>query len=120
MKNRKSLVRANCSECGHSWDVEKHLCIDAELDDEIVQLIEDGLFFTQYCPNCGHEYAYVYPTIYYNDKTKTMICFVEGVLDSSCAEHMIQGMMDEIGDAAKLVTARLTTTQKSNVSKTCA
>ena len=106
----KKTVRARCNKCDHTWDVDQHLCVDSS-NTEIVQLIEDGLFFTVYCPNCGEEYQFVNPTIYYNDKKKTVICFVEGTLDTSCAEHMINQMIDEFGEFANLITTRLTSTQ---------
>ena len=106
-KSKKQLVR--CDSCNTVWSIETWIAVERQEDAEIVQMIEDGIFFTRFCPTCGKEYKHITPTVYFDKNAKTMICFVDDCVMISQTEWLLNTLIDELGEKRDNIKLRVTT-----------
>lgn len=117
MLSKKRTIRVRCADCGKMWEIDVWIALEEQEDADTVQMLEDGLFFKRFCPQCGKEYEYVTPTVYFDKKSKVMICFVKGSVEISQTELFITDLLKEIRVDRDSIKLRITTSCNEFIEK---
>lgn len=111
MNSHKKIYSVECDECNHTWSVELWPLIADGDDEDAIQMICDGIFFEHSCPNCGHRYQFVDSLIYYDREKKTMICYVDSVMDLARVYQTLEDTAQEIKNLFEEAVIRVATSQ---------
>lgn len=107
--DKKKQFSVRCDECGCVWNLETWISIDEAEDIEAIQMIEDGIYFDHFCPECGKEYSFVTPTVYFDKEQRFMLCFIEGALDIAQTQHFLNELTSSLGVEKTNISIRIAT-----------
>lgn len=103
----EAVASVVCNKCGHNNRITVWPLVHAGTEQE--SLIMDGMFFCEYCEECGEEIYLDYPITYYDQPNKTVILYTHDEMEAVEAERFIRTKTAE--DGVVFTTLRLTNSQ---------